>query len=113
MLTRRLWKLLHDEARKKIEGLLGEIKFEGHFNIVFDRLSLNRQKQLIEWLRECKDGKVASISSDRITGLLAFILKFRQTNFRAVLTKKKNEYFIALFLGKHKYYENEKRRLGI
>lgn len=96
---RRQWKLLHDEARKRIEEILGEkIKFEGHFNMVFDNLKENRQEQLINWVKECKDGDVAPISSGKVLGVLGFILKFRDTNFRAILTKKKNEYFISLFL---------------
>jgi len=106
--------LLHDEARKEIEELLGsKINFEGHFNMVFDNLKENRQKQLIEWIKECKAGKSIPISSDKVKELLGFVLRFRDTNFRAILTKKKNEYFIALFLDKHKYYENERRKLGL
>lgn len=113
-LIRRLWKLLHDEGKEKIEDVLGrDIKFEGHFNTVFDNLKESRQKQLIEWVRECKNGNSIALSSDRIKDLLAFILRFRDTNLRAILTKKKNEYFIALFLDKHKYYENERRKLGV
>ena len=106
--------MLHNEAREKIEEILaGNISFEGHFDMVFDNLKENRQKQLIGWIKECKEGKSIPISSDRIKELLGFVLHFRDTNFRAILTKKKNEYFIALFLDKHKYYENERRKLGI
>lgn len=103
-----------DEARKLIEDILGgKISFEGHFDIVFNSLKETRQKALIEWVRECKEGKSIPISSDRVEDLLGFILKFRDTNFRAILTKKKNEYFMALFLDKHKYYEEQRRKLGI
>ena len=106
--------MLASEARRRIEEILGgKISFEGHFNMVFDNLKENRQKQLIEWVRECKEGKSIPISSDRVKSLLGFVLHFRDTNFRAILTKKKNEYFIALFLDKHKYYEKERRKLGI
>ncbi len=112
-IKRRL-KLLHDEARNKIEETLGgKIRFEGHFNTVFDNLKENRQEQLIGWVRKCKEGISIPISSDMDKELLGFVLRFRDTNFRAILTKKKNEYFIALFLDKHKYYENERRKLGI
>lgn len=81
--------------------------------MVFDNLKENRQKQLIEWVKNCKEGNSIPISSDIVKDLLGFILQFRDTNFRAILTKKKNEYFIALFLDKHKYYEHERRKLGI
>ena len=106
--------MLHKEARAKIEKILGsDIKFEGHFNMVFDNLKENRQRQLIEWVKDCKEGKSIPLSSDKVKELLGFVLRFRDTNFRAILTKKKNEYFIALFLDKHKYYENERRKLGL
>lgn len=106
--------MLSNEARTKIEQILGgKINFEGHFNLVFDHLKENRQNQFIEWVKECKEGKSIPLSSDRVKDLLGFVLRFRDTNFRAILTKKKNEYFIALFLDKHKYHENERRKLGI
>ena len=106
--------MLHDQAREVIKEILGEqVTFEGHFDQVFDYLKENRQLTLIKWVRECKEGKSIPVSSDRINGLLGFILKFRETNFRAILTKKKNEFFISLFLDKHKYYENQRRKLGL
>jgi hypothetical protein len=112
--TERRLKLLHDEAKEKIEEIVGsKIRFDGHFNKVFDELKAGRQEQLLKWIADCKSGSVSPISSDRVAGLLGFIFKFRDTNFRAILTKKKNEYFIALFLDKHKYYENERDKLGI
>ena len=95
------------------EILGNQINFEGHFNIVFDNLKENRQKEIINWVKECKEAKRIPISSDKVKDLSGFILRFRDTNFRAILTKKKNKYFIALFLDKHKYYENERRKLGI
>ena len=106
--------MLLDEAKEKIKGILGEqITFEGHFDIVFGGLKETRQESLLQWIKECKEGKSIPVSSDRIKDLLGFVLKFRETNFRAILTKKKNEYFIALFLDKHKYYENQRRKLGL
>ncbi len=107
-------KLQHEEVKVAIGKIVGEqIIFDGHFNKVFDVLKENRQYELIQWITDCKEGKTIAISSDRVKDLLGFILRFRDTNFRAILTKKKNEYFIALFLDKHKYYEEERRKLGI
>jgi len=34
------------------------------------------------------------------------------SNFRIILTKEKEKYFLALFLDKHKYYETEMEKLG-
>ena len=106
--------MLHDDGRKRIQEILGEqITFEGHFDIVFDNLTENKQNELFSWIKSCKEGAAIPISSERKKGLLGFILKFRDTNFRAILTKRKNEYFIALFLDKHKYYERQRRDLGL
>lgn len=106
--------MLHNQVREKIVNILGsKIDFEGHFNSVFDNLKQTKQEQLINWIIDCNDRKNMAISSDRVDDLLGFVLKFRETNFRAILTKKKNQYFIALFLDKHKYYENKRRKLGI
>ena len=114
ILIRRHWKLLHDNAKEIIREILGEhVTFGKHFNGVFNNLKESRQKEMIEWVKECKEGNNIALSSDKIKGLLAFVLRFRNTNFRAILTKKKNGYFIALFLDKHKYYENERRKLGV
>jgi len=106
--------LLHKKAREKIKEILGgQITFEGHFDTVFDSLKETRQTSLIKWVKECRAGKSIPISSDKIENLLGFVLKFRNTNFRAILSKKKNEYFIAIFLDKHKYYETQRRKLGL
>jgi len=105
---------LHEQARKIITELLGaQVRFEGHFNRVFDNLKKGRQDQLLDWVRDCQDGKNLPISSSKVQGLIAFILKFRESNLRSILTKKKNEYFIAIFLDKHKYYNQEREKLGI
>ena len=112
--TRRCFPLLAEDAREKIYLILGkQIQFEGHFDKVFEHLSEPQQQSILSWVDDCKKGKVLALSSDKIPSLIGFVLKFNQTNFRAILTKKNNEYFIALFLDKHKYYENERRTLGI
>ena len=105
--------MLAIRIKESIREILGEIRFEGHFDTVFSNLKENRQKQFLVWVKDCKEGKCLALSSDKVKDLLGFILRFRDSNFRAILTKKKNEYFIALFLDKHKYYETERRRLGI
>jgi len=106
--------LLPEQARGKIKEILGEhIEFEGHFDKVFGVLKDTRQTQLIDWIKSCHKGNEIPISSDKVKDLLGFVLKFRETHFRAILTKKKNEFFIALFLDKHKYYEDQRRKLGL
>lgn len=106
--------MLHKEAREKIKEILGnQITFEGHFDTVFESLKETRQASVIKWVKDCQAGNSIPVSSDKIRNLLGFVLKFKDTNFRAILTKKKNEYFIAIFLDKHKYYENQRRKLGL
>ncbi len=106
--------MLPENVKDEIEKILGgKIRFDGHFDTVFGNLKETRQEKLIDWVKGCKTGMIPPISSDKIENLLGFVFRFRDTNFRAILTKKKNEYFIALFLDKHKYYENERKKLGI
>lgn len=90
--------MLHEEARRIIKTILGDnINFEGHFDLVFDSLKDNKQRQLVEWVKECKEGKHIALSSDKIRGLSGFILRFRDTNLRAILTKKRMNILLLCF----------------
>lgn len=102
-----------EEVKEKIKALLGEqIGFEGHFNLVFERMGENLQEHFIEWIKQCQERKVDPDPSPADRNLLAFFFKPNVTNIRGILTKRKNSYFIALFLDKHKYYDAERRKLG-
>lgn len=101
------------DTKKEINKILEcNIKFDKHFDTCFNELSINRQDSFIKWIQSCKDGDQPPITTkDR--EIIAFILKSNQSNFRAILTKKKNEYFLWLFLGVHKYYDKKRKELGI
>lgn len=103
--------LEHEQAREKIKQILGSnVKFEGHFNKCFDNLKETQQKQLINWVKECRERKINPIQSKK-KRIIGFVKKIG-SNLRAVLTKEKQGYFLTLFLDKHKYYEDEMMRLG-
>ena len=105
--------MLTEEIKKKVLNMLGEqVKFEGHFDLVINNINENLQLNLIEWIRKCNDREIDPEPSPTSRDLLAFFFKPRVTNIRGILTKKKNSYFIALFLDKHKYYDRERRKLG-
>lgn len=102
-----------DEIKAQIKVLVGEqIEFDGHFNLVVSNMDENMQQDLVEWIRRCNNREVDPEPSPVDFGLLAFFFKPRVTNIRGILTKRKNSYFIALFLDKHKYYDRERRKLG-
>jgi len=104
--------LQHEEARIAIKKTLeSNVRFEGHFNKCFDNLKKTQQEELINWIRDCKAYKVSPIQSKKDRSLIGFVRRFGR-NLRAVLTKEKEGYFMALFLDKHKYYENEMLKLG-
>jgi hypothetical protein len=103
--------LLHDNARARITEILGNVKFEGHFNKCFDNLKESQQNQLLQWTLDCKECKANPIQSKKNKHTIGFVKKFG-SNVRAILTKEKSSFFIALFLDKHKYYENEITKLG-
>lgn len=104
--------MLHDEARKKIiEALEQDIKFDGHFNKCFDNIKETQQNELIFWVKECKGNNIGPIQSKKDRSMIGFVNRFG-SNLRAILTKRKKGYYIALFLDKHKYYESEMESLG-
>ena len=88
-----------------------DIRFEGHFNKCFDNLKETQQKQLLDWIKKCKGYKIGPIQSKKDRKVIGFVEKFG-SNLRAILTKEKKAYFVALFLDKHKYYELEMEKLG-
>ncbi|MFA6089185.1 MAG: hypothetical protein WC755_04945 [Candidatus Woesearchaeota archaeon] len=67
---------------------------------------------MLNWIKDCKLGNEPAITTKQ-NEIIAFIFKSNQTNFRAILTKKKNSYYIWLFLGAHKYYDKKREDLGI
>ena len=104
--------LHHQEAREKILEILGsQVSFEGHFDSCFDALKESQQQALVDWVKVCNDWKIDSIKSKKYNELLGFVKRIG-SNLRAILTKKKEGYFLVLFLDKHKYYEIEMERLG-
>ena len=103
--------MLHDEGKRKIQEMLGAVRFEGHFNKCFDNIKETQQKELIEWVRKCKEHEIGPIQSKRDRELIGFVERIG-SNLRSILTKEKKGYFIALFLDKHKYYEVEMGKLG-
>jgi len=110
--TGRWLSLQHEEARAGIKQMLqGNIRFEGHFNKCFDNLKESQQKELIGWVKDCSEGKIGPIQSKNKRELIGFVKRFG-SSLRAILTKEKKGYYIALFLDKHKYYEQEMDVLG-
>lgn len=110
-LTGRRLPLQHSEARTQITEMLGCVEFEGHFNKCFDNLKETQQKEIVEWVKDCTERRIGPIMSKKSNNLIGFVERFG-SNLRAILTKEKEGYFIALFLDKHKYYETEMEKLG-
>jgi len=101
-----------EDAKKIIKDILeSDVSFEGHFNKCFDNLKDSQQKELFDWVKDCKLFKANPIQSKTDRERIGFVNRFG-SNLRAILTKKKQGYFIALFLDKHKYYEMEMKDLG-
>lgn len=100
------------ETKEKIQALLGnQLRFEGHFDKCFEQLKDTQQQDLFSWIINCKENKENVIQSKRDRALIGFVKRFG-SNVRAVLTKQKEGHFIALFLDKHKYYDEEMEKLG-
>ena len=104
--------MLHEEGRRLILGLLEcEVSFDGHFDKCFDNLKVTQQKELLDWIHDCKLKNANPIQSKLNREIIGFVRRIG-SNLRAILTKQKKGYFIELFLDKHKYYEAEMDKLG-
>lgn len=102
-----------EEIKNRLRIILGEqLKFEGHFDLVMARLSELMQEHLLQWAEKCARRELDPDPSPADHHLLVFFFKPSVNNIRGILTKRKNSYFIALFLDKHKYYDLERRKLG-
>ena len=112
MLIGRRWNLLAEEGNGKIKDILEQdLKFDGHFEKCFDGLKETQQQELILWIRDCKEHKTNVIQSKLDREVIGFVKRF-DSNLRAILIKRTESYFIALFLDKHKYYELEMMKFG-
>jgi len=99
--------------KEQIKAVLGQqLEFEGHFDKVVEHMEEKMVAQLLEWVKECEARNIAPFPSSASPGILVFFFKPSVTNVRGILTKKKNSYFLSLFLDKHKYYDRERRKLG-
>ena len=105
--------MLVEEIKNKIKKIISDqIEFEGHFDTVINNMGENQQINFIEWIRKCNNRDIDPDPSPNSRDLLVFFFKPRVTNIRGILTKRKNSYFITLFLDKHKYYDKQRRKLG-
>ncbi len=104
---------MHPETGKnKIREILGSnIRFEGHFNKCFENMKETQQEELLKWVKDCKDKKASPIQSKKNKEIIGFVKRIG-SNLRAIITREKEKYFIAIYLDKHKYYEAEMESLG-
>ncbi len=103
-----------DEFKIQVEKILGaEIKFDGHLNQIINTVDEHKQRLLLNWVQQCKEGIVIPEPCKRFRHLIAFIYKSHDNMIRGILTKEKNAYFVELFLDKHKYYDRKRRYLGL
>ena len=103
-----------DEFKKKVGEMLGsDIKFDGHINQVVNNIIENRQKNILDWIKGCKSGVQIPEPCKKFKNLISFIYKSNDNRIRGILTKKKNSFFVELFLDKNKYYDQKKKYLGI
>ena len=103
-----------EEFKKEVKEIVqSNIKFDGHISLVINNITGDKQKIILEWIKNCKLGKTKPEPCKKFKNLIAFIYKSNDNRVRGILTKEKNSYFIELFLDKHKYYDRKKKYLGI
>lgn len=102
------------EFKEKVRKILNaEINFDGHTDLVINNITENKQKTILNWVKECYLGIQRPEPCKKFRDLIAFIYKSSDNKIRGILTKEKNSYFIELFLDKHKYYDRKRRYLGL
>lgn len=103
-----------DEFKREVEKILGSsLKFDGHVNQIISQIDEQKQQSLLLWAKECKEGIHRPEPCKKYRHLLAFIYKSNDNQVRGILVKEKGGYFIELFLDKHKYYDRQRRYLGL
>jgi len=103
-----------EEFKKEVKRILeSEINFEGHVDLVVETISDNKQRIILQWIEDCKTGRNRPQPCKNQKKLIAFIYKSNDNKIRGILTKEKNAYFIELFLDKHKYYDRQRKYLGL
>jgi len=103
-----------EDFKEDVRNILqSEIRFDGHVELVIDSVPEQRQKSILEWIKECKAGNIKPEPCKNFKDLISFIYKSNDNKIRGILTKEKNSYFIELFLDKHKYYDRKRKYLGL
>lgn len=103
-----------EEFKLRVKELVGVvINFDGHVNKVINNCTEERQNDILEWIKDCKEGTEIPAPCKKHRHLMAFIYKSNDNRIRGILTKEKNAYFIELFLDKHKYYDRKRKYLGL
>jgi len=98
--------------REKIRVILGDdIRFDGHFDKCFCNMKEGQKNEFLKWIIKCDSGLIGPIQSKKDKETIGFVKKIG-SNLRAILTKRKQGYFLSLFLDKHKYYDAEMERVG-
>lgn len=103
-----------EEFKAEIKNMVGnDIKFDGHVNLVVNSIEEEKQKDIIRWIKNCKEGLMKPEPCKNFRQLISFIYKSNDNRIRGILTKEKNAYFIELFIDKHKYYDRKRKYLGL
>lgn len=103
-----------EDFKKEVVRILGkEIQFDGHVGLVVGGISEARQKSILCWILQSRNGEIKPEPCKNFKSLISFIYKSNDNRVRGILTKEKNAYFVELFLDKHKYYDRKRKYLGI
>ena len=77
-----------EEFKEKVRNILGEnIKFDGHVSLIIDNLTGNKQRLILEWINNCKLGKIKPEPCKNFKSLISFIYKSNDNRIRGILTK--------------------------
>lgn len=101
-----------EKFKEEVRQIIGnQVLFDGHFDKCYENLKNSQKNELLIWVKDCLNKNINPIISKRDKEIIGFVKRFG-SNIRSILTKRKEGYFISIFLDKHKYYETEMEKLG-
>lgn len=86
-----------EEFKTEVEKILeAEIKFDGHVNAVVSCLTEDKQKNVLDWIKECKLGIIRPEPCKNYREFMSFIYKSNDNKIRGILTKEKKCLFCRI-----------------
>lgn len=103
------------ELRTKLVAMFGnQITFNKDFDFYAEKLKEDMQTDLLEWCTRCKEDLLRGYTPEnkKMKHFYVFFNKIG-SDIRSILIKIKNQDFIEIHLGDHRYYDDKRTEMGL